>query len=520
MAHAIIFVDWAPQVNQLDFQSPQYGYTAGAYKIASVLRAQGLDVLVVPNCLNLSYFGITELIKQNSNNLLWVGLSTTFMITQAAQKDVDQYRESWIHSKSPMIDLSPLLNNDIDAYQSYQLIWDVKNLSRLAFFLDKNYSVPLIVGGANSNRIEDHRLRHPNLHLVNGYAENFIKELTSRQLKNNKSVPYIIDNKEYDDHEFKTSTIIWKQHDLIDANDWLPLEVSRGCAFDCAYCNYSRKSTFDSFKNPKALREELIRNYETFGVTKYVLIDDLYNDSKNKVRELYDQTWSKLPFKPEWVSYMRLDMFWSDPESAEIIKASGARCGGFGVETLHDQAGRKVGKGLGKARTLETLEMLNKIWKDDVLIAAYFIAGLPMEPEESIQETLDWAANTDLVHGYVWNPMYLTRPSTLALSTKNRIDSDFDKFGVRWLSDTNWINSAGMTLERAQQLINQSQPQYPKKKYFTFVDYANFRVAGFDHTTIAGIRNGAIQETELQQGASVFQNKVQQRLQKLLTIAL
>ena len=520
MAHAIIFVDWAPQVNQLDFRSPQYGYTAGAYKIASVLREQGLDVLVVPNCLCLSYFGITELIKQNSNNLLWVGLSTTFMITQAAEQDLEQYRNEWTHSRSHTIDLEPLLGSDSDAYQNYQLIWDVKHLSRLAFFLDKNFSVPLIVGGANSVKIADHHLRHPNLHLVNGYAESFIKELAKQQSANKKSVPYIVDNKEYDDHGFKNSSIIWQPHDLIDADDWLPLEVSRGCAFDCAYCNYPRKSTFDSFKNPETLRQELIRNYETFGVTKYILIDDLYNDSKNKVRELYDRTWSRLPFKPEWVSYMRLDMFWSDPDSAEIIKASGARCGSFGIETLHDQAGRKVGKGLGKSRILETLEMLNQTWGDDVLVAAFFIAGLPMEPEQSIQDTLDWCADTDLVHGYAWNPMYLTRPTALTVHTKNRIDSDFDKFGVRWLSDTNWINSVGMTLERAQQLINQSQPRYLKKKYFTFVDYANFRSAGFDHATIAGLRHGSIQQPELQQGADILLGKVQQRLQKILAIKL
>ena len=73
-----------------------------------------------------------------------------------------------------------------------------------------------------------------------------------------------------------------------------------------------------------------------------MLVDDLYNDGKKKVRELYDKVWSKLPFDVEWTSYMRLDMFWADPESIEIVKASGARAGNFGIETLHNKAGAKV----------------------------------------------------------------------------------------------------------------------------------------------------------------------------------
>ena len=81
---------------------------------------------------------------------------------------------------------------------------------------------------------------------------------------------------------------------------------------------------------------------------------------------------------------MRLDMLWADPDSAEIIRDSGCKFAQFGIETLHNVAGRKVGKGLGRDRILETLERLKPLWKDDVLVSAGFIAGLPFEPIESI----------------------------------------------------------------------------------------------------------------------------------------
>ena len=523
MAHAIIFTDQAPQVDLLNFKSPYYSYTAGAYKIASVLRNKGLDALVIPNCLSFSYSGITEIINKNSANLLWVGVSLTFCTTKTSTDNLNQYITEWNKSKSSTIDLNPLLeknSNVKEIYQRNQLVWNVKELSRIAYFLEKQFSVPLIIGGANTEEIHQHVLKSQNLYQISGYAEKFALDLTESLLADKKSsVPFMSNNTDYDNVEFKKSSIVWNSHDLIEPNDWLPLEVSRGCAFDCAYCNYSRKSSFDSYKDPESLRQELIYNYEHFGVTKYILIDDLYNDSKNKVRELYDKTWSRLPFRPEWVSYMRLDMIWSDPESAEFIKASGARCGSFGIETLHDQAGRKIGKGLGKTKILETLQMLKTVWNDDVLIAAFFLAGLPFEPLESIKETIKWCADTDLLHGYSFTPIAFV-PPTYIKNNKNRIDSDFDKFGIRWIDDHDWINSVGVTRDQTVELMSYSPPQHIIKKHFTFVDYTDLRMAGFSHEKIANIRNGSIQQPELDLGGNVFFRKVQNRLDKILKISL
>ena len=226
----------------------------------------------------------------------------------------------------------------------------------------------------------------------------------------------------------------YKEYDYIEEDDWLLLEVSRGCAFNCAYCNYDRKSSFDSYRSPESLHSELIKNFELYGVTRYVLADDLYNDSKDKVRILYDKVWSKLPFKPEWTSYMRLDMFWSDPESAEIVKQSGARLGSFGIETLHNKAGSKVGKGLGKERILETLHRLKEVWKDEVLTFGFFITGLPDEPEESIIETTEWLAKTNLLYSHYSNPLWVTPPDHKRfVRTLNNISNNYDKFGIRWV---------------------------------------------------------------------------------------
>lgn len=522
MAHAIIFVDRAPRTRETDLTSLHYMHFAGATKVASILRQQGLDVLVVPNCLNLSFAGIKQIIENNKSNLLWVGLSTTLMGMQVEKDDIDSYYNLWLESVEPIIDIEFLIKK-VSENGPDHLLWNSRILGRISHTLASKYQVPFVIGGAYASLVDTQGiLVHPNMHVVKGYAESYISELTQCLLSNpQQPVPYIVNNNNYDNDQFKHSQIIWNTTDCIEPDDWLPIEIARGCAFNCAYCNFPKRGTFDAYKNPDALRQELIRNYEQYGVSRYLLVDDLYNDSKDKVRILYDKVWSRLPFKPEWASFMRLDMFWADPDSAEIIKASGARYGSFGIETLNDRAGTKVGKGLGKKRIIETLEMLKHVWKDQVLVGANMIAGLPFEPLDSIHASIDWTMTTDLIHGAVWTPMYLNPPEFVNRNfnpDKNRLETDFEKFGVTWLDQNNWINSAGVSKQQAFAAVSGYKPQNPWSGKFSQTTYADVRSAGFTHEQIANIRNNTISESDMCSAAQSTKQKISSRLKKLLEI--
>ena len=350
MAHAIIFVDRAPRTRELELATLYYTHFAGAAKIASEFRKNNMQVLIVPNCMNLSFAGIKQIIENNKQNLLWVGLSTTLMGMSLTVQDQEQYHDQWLQSTDPIMNIDFILKKVDDILPRASIIWNTKVLGRISHWLSSKHSVPFIVGGTAVDLVQTSGPAvHPNMHVVKNYAESYAKELGQALTSvPPKEIPFVVNNTDYDNNEFKHSQIYWADSDFIEPHDWLPIEIARGCAFSCAYCNYPQRSKFDSYRHAQSLREELTRNYEKFGVTRYMLVDDLYNDSKDKVRFLYDEVWSRLPFTPEWVSFMRLDMIWADPESAQIIKASGAKYGGFGIETLHDRAGKRIGKGLGK----------------------------------------------------------------------------------------------------------------------------------------------------------------------------
>jgi len=527
MAHAIIFVDRAPRTRSLDLTSLHYSYFAGAAKIASELRKNGMDVLIVPNCMNLSFAGIKQIVENNKENLLWVGLSTTFMAMRVTEQDQAEYYDVWKKSSDPIIDIDFLVKKVDDLLSTDVILWNTKALGLISHMLASKYSVPFIIGGAASYKVDTTGpLAHPNTHVVNGYAESYVQELTDARAHDPcKDIPYLVNNTAYDNTEFKHSQIIWTENDFIEPDDWLPIEIARGCAFDCAYCNYPRRGTFDSYRHAESLREELIRNYEKFGVTRYMLVDDLYNDSKEKVRYLYDNVWSRLPFKPEWTSFMRLDMFWADPESIEIVKASGARYGAFGIETLHDRAGKRVGKGLGKRRIIETLEMLKAGWGDEVLVSACMIAGLPFEPLESIIESIEWSMETDLLHGTSWQYLQLTPPNNNKLIVNatedtTRIDNDNDKFGVTWQDKENWINSAGVSKAQAIEVINRYSSKNPWTGRFNNFLYADARSSGLTHEQISKIQAGEATEEIMNQSMKLTKHRIIQRLNKVLTTSL
>jgi hypothetical protein len=257
-----------------------YNRPSGAYVLASFLRKQGYSVVVMTNFSKLSFAGLKDFINRNSKDLLWVGISTTFYYTR--NPGLHDYRKQWADLNDFFCDRTNLYKISSDKSRPIELLLGRHEVNLLADYLKETYAnVPLLFGGAWVTHVKNGNLYNlrDNVYIVTGNAENYVKTI-SHELKEKKSDSLIlkISNTNYDDHEFKKSSITYTNRDYISPDEWLPIEISRGCAFNCAYCVYDRKSVHDNYKDTEFLRNELIENYEKFGVTKYLLLDDLYND--------------------------------------------------------------------------------------------------------------------------------------------------------------------------------------------------------------------------------------------------
>ena len=73
-----------------------------------------------------------------------------------------------------------------------------------------------------------------------------------------------------------------------------------------------------------------------------------------------------------------------------LLQQSGAVGLSFGVETFNHTAGKAVGKGVDPNVLKNTLRECKKQWKNNVVISANFIIGLPGESKKDIEQTIEY----------------------------------------------------------------------------------------------------------------------------------
>lgn len=496
-----------------------YNRPAGAYKLATYLRQHGFTVQVIINCTALTKQGYQQVFDTyGSDRLLWVGFTTNWLAGIKKRK----YYEQWTTSKELII-IDTLdewyYTTTTDKAVAYSCVYTPAMLNTIwAITKSHNSNCQLVFGGSQLNRNEYFTANHlvPDAVYIKNNAESSALEITQRYLSGNYDTSNLPSNDHYDYNDFKHSFIEYQDSDYIDSDEWLPIEVSRGCAFKCAFCNYEMKGVTNNYVDANFLREEIIKMWKKHGTTKFVIMDDLYNDNYDKVKDLHDNCWSKLPFQPELAGYLRLDLLWRNPEMAEMLRADGWRAGSFGIETLHDKAGKKVGKGLGKARILETLEMLKEIWHGEVLIHAFFIAGLPLEPMSSLEETYEWTTKTDLFHAVIWHWLELENIKAVPATVDKTsiISKDLKKYGYTFINDNSWVNESGVSLEQAKE-FNKKANTAKLNTFFTL--YADLRASGRSHEQILSMCKTSDYETYIAWELRVKRPASIRRLIKIIT---
>lgn len=246
--------------------------------------------------------------------------------------------------------------------------------------------------------------------------------------------------------DFCRSQIIYQREDCIDYGEPMVIEVGRGCIFKCKFCAYpmNGKKKLDFIKDYTVLTEELIYNYENFGIYKYIISDDTFNDSTTKIKELH-KVFTSLPFKIYFVCYLRLDLLYAHREQINLLKEMGMRSCNFGIESFHDRAASTIGKGLGGDKSKKFLkELKTELWGDQVKIQIGLITGLPHETYESYEETKQWILDPEnLIDNVVSTALAIRNPIYDSYPYKSEFQLSAAKYGYYWpdpKSISNWKN--------------------------------------------------------------------------------
>lgn len=304
-------------------------------------------------------------------------------------------------------------------------------------------------------------------YVVCGYADMSIVNLANHLLngeKLNKSYRsingfIIINDSKADGFDIATSRTSYETYDVVLPGETLPIEIARGCIFQCAFCSYplNGKKKLDFIRSEEFLYNEFLENYEKYQVTRYIFSDDTFNDSVDKVQMMYNVS-KRLPFKLEYWAYIRLDLISAHPETADLLLDSGMRGAFMGIESWNKTTGEIIGKGMAKEKQLATLRYLKGKWGNQIMLHGSFMVGLPEESIESVTDTFNTLMTDDCpLDSWIFRGFMLEDKAAKSNEFYSKITLDPKGYGYRILGKQDhllaWENDY-MDWKKATELAN------------------------------------------------------------------
>lgn len=372
-----------------DVSESQFNYGSryvAPYVLAEVLENNGFNTIVIDHFTHIPDF-FNYLKNFIGTETLFVGLATTFLsprIPPSIDRSTRDVRYDNFMSHYLWLDTAESMRS-----------WLTELRSTLSGY---NPDCKIVLGGSKAGRPIDCGMGPHNPYnglidyLILGYAEEAVLHL-AQSLAQKKAVENfshtgfkIINRFKKRDERYTPSTFFKRKHAVL-WKESLPIEITRGCSFNCKYCFYDKSGS--ALKDLNSLKAEFIHNYEMFGTTNYNFSDDCFNDSRKKVESVCN-TILGLPFKINWTSFARADLAVTFPETLDLMINSGAKGLYFGIESFNTPVAKKVGKGMPAERIKEMLVEARKRHFENCLFQGAFISGLPGDNEASLQETMDW----------------------------------------------------------------------------------------------------------------------------------
>lgn len=435
---------WSGISGSIGDNMPSISRYVGPYKLKHWIKKSGYSAQVVDHIHNLDQEQLyTATKKFITDKTLVIGLSTTFTTDKVltwADGTKSSFPEHVLKTAYRLKTEYPYIKFVLGGYSSEHVyggtVWDATIMSykescedifvEYLNYISKGTEPPLVKTIDNYFLLsEDYKAKNKVFYRPHYYEAR------------NK-----IYNIEHDDFRFTAE-------DAVLPGEALPLDISRGCIFACRFCAYPHlgKSKTDYIRGMEYVKEELIQNYELFGTTNYMILDDTFNESLEKMDAFLKMTES-LPFKISYSAYLRVDLINRFPDTAYMLKESGVFGAFHGIESMHPYASKLVGKGWnGTPQAREFIPKLyHDMWKGEVPMHLNYILGWPKETHEDAMDVLRWFKDANM-YSIAFERLALSDPET---THKFTISSEFErnstKYGFTFLDPTkqggraSWFN--------------------------------------------------------------------------------
>lgn len=373
---------------------PQMARSLGVYRIAHILRNEGIDIEVIDWANHWSLDQLIELFKsRDPKTVSFVGFSKLF-------------------------------NH-----------WPEQMESLCQFIKKCNPEIKIISGSQVNPHFESKFIDY----YIQGWAEHAIISLLSWLFSNGPRPKFSINsrgkkiipaNDFYPAYPMTDLMVKYEDRDFIQPYEWLNIETARGCKFACAFCNYPALGLKeDSTRDSENFRIQLDDAYQRFGVTNYIVTDDTFNDRTEKITKFADVVES-LDFQPLFVGGIRADLLIKRP--ADRIELARMNFIGhyYGIESFQKHANKVVGKGIEKDQLQNGLIEIKdffeshgtRMYRGNISL----IVGLPGDTVQDMHHTQDWLKENWLTQGYTVYPLYIPRGDW---DKPSKFSKNYQKYG-------------------------------------------------------------------------------------------
>lgn len=206
------------------------------------------------------------------------------------------------------------------------------------------------------------------------------------------------------------------------------IQASRGCPYGCGYCPYPQNQGKSwRARNADSVFKEIKWDVEKFGFRGFFFRDPLFTADQKRVDKLCDliiQSGIKIQFvfetRPELLSL---------PGLIEKLAKAGCRCINFGVEDIHPDILKKIGRvPLLLDRILETVHKCEDV---GIRTSSFIMLGLPGSTKRTMEETIDFSRKlfSSQTEYKIATPYPGTMLYTLAKENKWITREGFDNLG-------------------------------------------------------------------------------------------
>jgi hypothetical protein len=309
-------------------------------------------------------------------------------------------------------------------------------MEQFASWLKQNYPHVVLVSGSSVNPM--FLTKHMDWY-IQGFGENAILELLKYcagngprpkfHLLGSRKIISAISN--YPAFPMNSLMVKYEDRDYIQSDEWLTVELARGCKFQCAFCQFPVLGVKeDTSRDSQDFKMQLTDAYDRFGVTSYMIADETVNDRIEKISKFADVV-ETLDFVPWFSGYIRLDLVAANMQQQQELLRMNLLGHFYGVESMNTQSGKSVGKGMKSEKIKDALTSIRnyfqsnnrKLYRGHVAL----IAGLPFETEQTLFETVDWLVKNWQGQSFGIHPLSL--PSAKSVLKQSDMSKNIMSYG-------------------------------------------------------------------------------------------